>query len=449
MKFEEMSISDRTIAALEEMGYMEATEVQLKTIPLMLSGLDVMVRSQTGTGKTAAFGIGLIESIVKDRGKKALVLAPTRELAAQITNELRSIGRHHRLNIFAVYGGTGMGKQVALFRKGFDIVIATPGRLLDHVRQGNVQMEHVNCIVLDEADRMLDMGFKPDIDRILGMIGKERHVALFSATLDGEVQGIARRFMRRPEIVEVGEVGKVEEIAENFVEMCRADKLERLKELLRSEPMSRVLIFVGSKIGVEKICRKLNSSGIPANYLHGGLSQNQRDRAVRGFQEGSYKILVATDVAARGIHVENISHVINYDQADTEKTHTHRIGRTGRMGNGGKAITFIETDPLPKKHYGRGARPQSGGRPQSSGRRGSSYGRGSERESSGHGRPRSRGSERGEGYGSDSGSYGSRGSSGEYSGDSDSHGKRSRPYSSGFRQRPRDKRNRKKGRRAY
>ena len=423
MKFGEMSISDRTIAALEEMGYVDATEVQEKTIPLMLAERDVMVRSQTGTGKTAAFGVGLIEVITKKRGRKALILAPTRELAAQITKELRSIAKHHNLNIFAIYGGTGMGKQVSLLRKGFDIVVATPGRLLDHVRQGTIRLEYVNWIVLDEADRMLDMGFKPDIDKVLSLIGQERQVALFSATLDGEVQGIARRFMENPEIVEVGEVGKVEQIDEHFIELSRAEKLDRLKEILKSEPMSRTLIFLGSKIGVEKICRKLNAAGISANYLHGGLSQGQRDRAVRGFQEGSYRILVATDVAARGIHVDNISHVINYDQAESDKMHTHRIGRTGRMGKGGKAITFVETDPLPKKHYG-----GHGGRPQSSG-----YGNRPER--GGYGRPRQR-----EGYG---GGPRSRDESG---GESDSYGgeRRSSSHSSGFRGRPRDRRNRKK-----
>ena len=428
MKFGEMSISDRTIAALGEMGYTEATEVQEKTVPLMLAGRDVMVRSQTGTGKTAAFGIGLIEVITKNRGRKALILAPTRELAAQITKELRSIAKHHNLNIFSVYGGTGMGKQVSLLRKGFDIVVATPGRLLDHVRQGTIRLEYVNWIVLDEADRMLDMGFKPDIDKVLSMIGKDRQVSLFSATLDGEIQGIARKFMENPEIVEVGNVGKVEKIDEHFIELSRAEKLDRLTEILKNEPMSRTLIFLSSKIGVEKICRKLNANGIDANYLHGGLSQGQRDRAVRGFQEGSYRILVATDVAARGIHVDGISHVINYDQADSEKMHTHRIGRTGRMGEGGKAITFVETDPLPKKHYGGRGGGRSGG------------------QSSGYGsRPAARGGYSGgprprEGYGG--GSRSREGSGGE----SDSYGgeRRSSGHSSGFRSRPRDNRNRKK-----
>lgn len=361
MKFEEMKLNPGTLKALGELGYLDATEVQAKAIPPMLYGLDVMVRSQTGTGKTAAFGISLIELIVKNRAKKALVLAPTRELAAQITNELRSIGKHHRMNIFAIYGGTGMGKQVSLLRKGADIVVATPGRLLDHARQGTVRLEQFNLIVLDEADRMLDMGFKPDIDMIMDSVAGGKQVALFSATLDGEVRHIAKRFMKEPEVIEAGEEGKAVEIYEQFIELSRAEKLDRLKELLRSEPMSRTIIFVGSKIGVEKICRKLRTNGIDANYLHGGLSQAQRDRAVRGFHEGSYRILVATDVAARGLHIEDVSHVINYDQADSDKMHTHRIGRTGRMGKGGKAITFVETDPLPKKFYGRGGRGQARG----------------------------------------------------------------------------------------
>jgi len=359
MKFKELSASSRTIAALEEMGYSDATEVQEKSIPLILQGEDLMVRSQTGTGKTAAFGIGLIDIISKDRSRKALVLAPTRELAAQITNELRSIAKHHRLDIFAVYGGTGMGRQTALIRRGFDIMVATPGRLLDHLRQGTLRLESVNCVVLDEADRMLDMGFKPDIDRIMGKVNRDRQVLLFSATLDPPIIAIAKNYLSYPQSVEVGPVGKVQKIDEESIRLSRAEKLEKLKEILKREPMARTLIFVASKRGTESVCKRLNRDGIDAQFLHGGRTQGQRERTVRGFQEGAFRILVATDVAARGLHIEDISHVINYDQADSDEMHTHRIGRTGRMGKGGKAITFVETDPLPKMPRGRRG-PQGG-----------------------------------------------------------------------------------------
>jgi superfamily II DNA/RNA helicase len=349
MKFKEMSISGRTIDALEIMKYEDATEVQEKTIPLMLQGGDLMVRSQTGTGKTAAFGIGLIELLSKDRSKKGLILAPTRELASQICDELRSIAKNHRMSIFAVYGGQSMGRQISALRRGVDILVATPGRLLDHIGQGTVRMETINCVILDEADRMLDMGFKPDIDRILGRVSSQKQVLLFSATLDSNIQKIARDYMQAPQTIEIGNLGKVERIDEEFIKLNRAEKFDRLKGILLQDPDAKTLVFLRSKRSVEHTCRKLKKAAVEAQFLHGGKSQNQRERTVRGFQEGSFRILVATDVAARGLHIENVSQVINYDQADSDDTHTHRIGRTGRNGNAGKAITFVEVDPLPRK----------------------------------------------------------------------------------------------------
>ncbi len=369
MKFKEMSISARTISALDDIGYVDATEVQEKAIPLMLQGEDIIVRSQTGTGKTAAFGIGLIETISKDRTKKGLILAPTRELALQITKELRSIASAHKMHIFAVYGGAGMGGQIASLRRGFDILIATPGRLLDHVQQGNLRLSSANIIVLDEADRMLDIGFKHDIDRIMGMVGKPRQVLLFSLTVYGSMESITQSYMGAPEMIEIGPVGKVMKIEEQFISLTRADKLQRLKDILLREPTSRTIVFAASKRGVEYVCHRLNDHSIEARYLHGGKSQSQRERVVRDFQEGRFRILIATDVAARGLHIDNVNHVINYDKADSEDTHTHRIGRTARMGSSGKATTFVETDPLPpKQHRGRG-RGGFGGRPSGGQRR--------------------------------------------------------------------------------
>jgi len=348
MKFKDMGVSARTVSALDDMGYDEATEVQEKAIPLILKGKDVIVRSQTGTGKTAAFGIGLIEELSKDGGKTCLILAPTRELAVQITKELRSIAGSHGLHVFAVYGGAGMGGQIAQLRRGFDILVATPGRLLDHVRQGTLRLDRVNCVVLDEADRMLDIGFKPDIDRILAMVSPERQTLLFSATIDERIKQMSRSYMQQPEIVEVGPVGKVAEIKEEAIHLTRAEKLQKLREILLREPNSRTLVFVRSKRAVELVCRKLVAQGIGACHIHGDRSQSQRERAVRDFQEGRFRILIATDVAARGLHIDDINHVINYDEADSPDTHTHRIGRTGRMGKPGKATTFRETDPLPR-----------------------------------------------------------------------------------------------------
>ncbi len=366
MKFSDMSIDRRTATALSEMGYIDATEVQEKTIPLLLAGEEVVVRSQTGTGKTAAFGIGLIDIISKDKTKKALILAPTRELASQIANELRSIAKNHRMDIYAIYGGTGMGSQISNLRRGFSIVVATPGRLLDHVQRGTIRLSEVNMVVLDEADRMLDMGFKPDIDRILRSVNPNRQLALFSATLDQTIRQMITSYMRSPTTVEIGPVGKSIKIDEEFIKMTRNEKLDRLRQILLNEPAGRSIVFVGSKRGVEFICRQLNQHGIEAKYLHGGKSQTQRERTVREFQEGRFRILIATDVAARGIHVDNVSHVINYDQADSADMHTHRIGRTGRMGNAGRAITFVETDPLPKMPRGGRSRSSREPRPERS-----------------------------------------------------------------------------------
>ncbi|MFH1393405.1 MAG: DEAD/DEAH box helicase [Candidatus Micrarchaeota archaeon] len=359
MIFGEMKICKKTAEALGEMGYIDATEVQEKTVPLILNGDEVVVRSQTGTGKTAAFGIGMIENISKDRDRKGLVLAPTRELAVQIANEIRSIAKNHRMNIYAIYGGAGMGPQIASLRRGFDIIVATPGRLLDHVGRGTVDLSSVNCVVLDEADRMLDMGFKPDIDRILRQVNAKRQMMLFSATLEPEILRIIGQYMRAPHMIEVGPQGKAVKIDEESIKLSRSEKLDRLSQILASEPVSRTIVFVASKRAVETICRKLNRNGIEAKYLHGGKSQTQRERTIREFQEGRFRILIATDVAARGLHVEDISHVINYDQADSPEMHTHRIGRTGRMGKAGRAITFVETDPLPRGP--RGGRRNNGG----------------------------------------------------------------------------------------
>ncbi len=217
-------------------------------------------------------------------------------------------------------------------------------------------------MVLDEADRMLDIGFRHDIDRILGMTSRARQTLLFSATFDGEIRDLSRRYMKAPESVEVGPVGSVAKIEEGAIHLTRAEKLEKLREILLREPMSKTLVFVRSKRAVEHVCRKLNGHGIEARYLHGGKSQTQRERTVREFQEGRFRILIATDVAARGLHIDDVNHVINYDEADSPETHTHRIGRTGRMGKSGKATTFRETDPVDRSQArGRGGFGRSSG----------------------------------------------------------------------------------------
>ncbi len=230
------------------------------------------------------------------------------------------------------------------------------------MQRGTLRLGYTNIVVLDEADRMLDIGFKRDIDKIMGMTSRERQVLLFSATIDSRIREISSEFMTSPAIIEVGPVGKVLKIQENFITLSRAEKLQKLKDILLQEPTSRTIVFVASKRGVEYVCHRLNDHDIEARYLHGGKSQSQRESAIRDFQEGRFRILIATDVAARGLHIDNVNHVINYDKADSDDTHTHRIGRTARMGSDGKATTFVETDPLPpKKHGQRGGRGGFGG----------------------------------------------------------------------------------------
>ncbi len=358
VKFWEMGVSEATNDALKRMKYLEATEVQEKTIPFILQGEDVIVRSQTGTGKTAAFGVGLIEIISRDKSKKALILAPTRELAVQITEELHAIAKNHRLHIFAVYGGVSMDPQTDSLRRGFDVLVATPGRLLDHVRRGTASLAKVNCVVLDEADRMLDMGFKEDMDDIMSQVSARKQVMLFSATIDEKIMTISGSYMNTPEMIEAGPEGKVETIKEEFIELNRREKIRKLKEIIRKEHVTRMIVFVSTKRFTEFVCDKLNEDGIRARCLHGGRTQNQRERVLREFQEGKFGVLIATDVAARGIHVDEVSHIVNYDKAGSEEMHTHRIGRTGRMGKSGKAITFVELDPIEPRGYGgyRGSR---------------------------------------------------------------------------------------------
>ncbi len=343
VEFSQMSLSQKTLNSLNRLGYINATEVQEKAIPLILLGENLIVRSKTGTGKTAAFGIGLIERLVAEPGKRALVLAPTRELAIQIHKELSEIAHEQHLKLAVVYGGAGMEPQIQALRKKPEIIIATPGRLLDHAERGNVHLGHYEIVVLDEADEMLDMGFKDEMDRIMSQIPENRNVLLFSATVDELILELVSNYMRGPaETIELGEKEKVETISEDFVQVSRKDKFVKLKEILRAQDYGRVLIFMATKRGVDFLQDKLVNNGFHAEAIHGDLSQSRRERVMNSFKEGKIKILVASDVAARGIHVEDIGLIVNYDEAQDADTHLHRVGRIGRMGKEGRAITFVE-----------------------------------------------------------------------------------------------------------
>ncbi len=337
-----MGLSPKTLHALGSLRYTEATEVQEKVIPAILSGKNVMVRSQTGTGKTAAFGIAMVERLVNYKNRKALILSPTRELAMQICTEIRLIASFYRMRILVAYGGQPISRQISELRRGVTILVATPGRLLDLSKRGEVNIGEFDFIVLDEADRMLDMGFVEDIDRIMSRVSKPNMTHLFSATLDERVHGIASRYITNPEIIEIGSQETLPEIEEQSIYITRRKKFGKLKDILLSNPQEKVIVFGATKRIVDFLWRKLNDQGIDAGSLHGDMNQAKRTRTMDSFKKGRVRILVATDVAARGIHVENIGIIVNYDEATDAETHLHRIGRTGRMGKKGKAITFLE-----------------------------------------------------------------------------------------------------------
>ncbi len=356
MKFSDMSLNEKTLAALDSLNFFEPTEVQIKTIPLLLSGDELIVRSQTGTGKTAAFGIAIIEQIIADKNKKGLILAPTRELAIQITKDLRAISTNHYLRIYAIYGGDDIGRQFRVLKNGYDIIVATPGRLLDHVQRKTIDLPKFNLVVLDEADRMLDMGFREDISNILSRVSSHRQMMLFSATISHEIQDIAEEYMQSPTLIEVGDAERKNSIEQNMIRLTRREKFDKLKEIIHSEPDSRIIVFVATQRVAEYIGGKLMDQKIKCNYLHGGMRQAKRERIMRDFSEGRFRILVATDVAARGLHIEDVAHIINYDEARDKETHLHRIGRTGRMGKTGKATTFVETDQVQRQPFKRHVR---------------------------------------------------------------------------------------------
>lgn len=344
MGFRKMALNEKTIKALEELGYYKPTEVQERVIPLILQGENLIVRSQTGTGKTAAFGIGLIELLDAESEKKALVLAPTRELAVQIAEELKGIAKEHHHRIAVVYGGQKIDVQIRALQKGVDILIATPGRLVDHSERGTVDLTEYNIVVLDEADEMLDMGFKDEMDKIMRHIPEKRIVLLFSATLDELILELASHYIKGPaETIELGEKERAGQIKEDFVQVSRRKKFANLKRILGQGQYKKVLIFMATKRGVDYLYERLRESGYKAEGIHGDMTQGRRERVMDSFKAGKTHILVASDVAARGIHVEDIELIVNYDEAQDADTHIHRVGRTGRMGKEGKAVTFIES----------------------------------------------------------------------------------------------------------
>jgi superfamily II DNA/RNA helicase len=341
MNFDDLGLSEKTLMALGRLNYIEPTEVQQKVIPEVISGNNLIVRSKTGTGKTAAFGIGIIESITAGKHRKALILCPTRELAVQVCKELRGIGQMHSLKIHVVYGGQSINAQMDDIRQGIDILIATPGRLLDLSRRHAVRISEFDIAVLDEADQMLDMGFLDEVGEILDQLPGQRMTLLLSATLDESILSIASKYVPHPLTIEIGEMEAAETIKQEHIETTDHDKFHKLIDVLRTHQDVKTLIFRETKMGTSRLQERLWQRGLKAGALQGDMSQAQRNRVLSDFKDGQIKILVATNVAARGLHIEDLGLIVNYDKAQSEEVHLHRIGRTGRMGKEGKAINFI------------------------------------------------------------------------------------------------------------
>ena len=339
--FNQLGISEPVTRALRMRGTERPFEIQTLVIPDALAGRDVLARSRTGSGKTLAFAAPLVEMLTPNgRSPSALILAPTRELASQVTEEFRVIADVKRLQIAAVYGGVGIGPQAKRARRA-DILVATPGRLIDLVTRKLLRLDQVRICVLDEADRMLDMGFLPDVTRILQMLRPDRQTMLFSATLDGEVGRLAARFTRDAVLHEVGDSGlHLTDATHRFIAVEQPRKTQALiRELAADRGLT--LVFVRTKYGADRLARNLRREGIRAGELHGGMSQPQRERALGRFASGANDVLVATDVAARGLDLDDITHVINFDAPADEKAYIHRVGRTARAGRSGEGVTFV------------------------------------------------------------------------------------------------------------
>jgi ATP-dependent RNA helicase DeaD len=336
-------MGSQLLRALDEMGYEKPTEIQSAVIPVLRTGRDVMGQAQTGTGKTAAFGIPIVESIDPERvGVQALILAPTRELALQITNELRALARFSPVAVATIYGGANMRDQVNALEAGAQIVVGTPGRLLDHMGRGNLRFDGVRWLILDEADRMLDMGFMPDVERIVRRVPRNRQTALFSATMPLVIRRLAARYMRSPELIAVKpEEPTVAQVEQFYYEVAERDKFAGLRHVLDEEKPTQAIMFCHTQMTVDRLTRALQRAGYKADAIHGGLSQGQREKILKDFRAGTLHLLVATNVASRGLDIPEVTHVINYDIPEDAETYVHRIGRTARAGRDGKAVTFV------------------------------------------------------------------------------------------------------------
>ncbi len=349
MSFQDLGLSEAVVHGIQRMGYVDATPIQLRAIPVILQGRDLIASAQTGTGKTAAFGLPILSRLESPRKlPRCLVLEPTRELAMQVETAFRDFSRFMHLEMALIYGGVGYGKQKEVLSSGCDVIAATPGRLLDHLQQGTVDLSKLEVLVLDEVDRMLDMGFLPDVRRIVDQCPKQRQTLLFSATVPEEIGRLASWCLRDPEKIEIG--GRrtpAETINHALYPVAVAQKFDLLIALLERTDFDSVLIFCRTKEGADRISRQLKLKNHSVAVLHSNRTQTERVEALEGFKNGRYEMMVATDIAARGIDIAGVSHVINYDVPKHPEDYVHRIGRTGRALKVGDAFTIMTAEELP------------------------------------------------------------------------------------------------------
>jgi ATP-dependent RNA helicase DeaD len=347
--FKDLPLTPEVMKGIEELGFSNLFPIQAQAIIPLLKGKDVIGQAQTGTGKTAAFGIPMVERVNPNLKRvQGLVLAPTRELAIQVAERINRFSRYSSLKVLPVYGGESINKQIRSLDRGVHIVVGTPGRLIDHLKRGTLDLSLTKNVVLDEADRMLDMGFIDDINYILSRVPKDRQLSLFSATIDKSVMKVCHRYMKNPEkiLVSKDEIA-LTQLNQYYMVINSRNKLDYLLTILKRNSMEKVIIFCNTRRGTSWLAHKLNRYGYNAKPLHGGFTQGQRDHVTNAFRNGKLKMLIATDVAARGLDIQGITHIINYDVPLDALVYFHRIGRTARMGNDGTAITLVGYGEIP------------------------------------------------------------------------------------------------------
>ncbi|WP_434940194.1 DEAD/DEAH box helicase [Shewanella sp. HL-SH8] len=351
MKFESFSFAPEILRAIAECGYQTMTPVQRQAIPAIRRGSDVLASAQTGTGKTAAFALPILQKMMEKpraaiaSNTRVLILTPTRELAAQVADNVAAYGKHMNINVLTIYGGVKMESQAAKLKRGTDVIVATPGRLLEHILSCNLSLSHVDFLVLDEADRMLDMGFSADIEKILQAVNKNRQNLLFSATFSNAVKKLANDMLNKPVIISANDQNSTADtISQVVYPVEQRRKRELLSELIGTKNWHKVLVFSATRADTEQLVKELNLDGIPTAVVHGEKSQGTRRRALREFMEGKIRVLVSTEVAARGLDIPDLQYVVNYDLPFLPEDYVHRIGRTGRAGKSGVAISFVSRE---------------------------------------------------------------------------------------------------------